>query len=1491
MRNSKITATQLLVLAIILTSSAASRAQIVLNPNSIQGDVQVGTETITGLSMRATSVVDNLTASQFTSPNATSATYDLTVQVETGTSRDYGVDADIRMGSDRMFLRGRAVTVTDGVIAVQDFIFNNPAFVDGSVTVTGGGLISSISIFAQQLTAPFDFYQTSAQAGTFPNIADFSLPVLPGQQLRCSGSVLLTTGIRINLPLQNVTVPASGSVRCDYSVETPQVGNIGGAINFAGPDEVNSYLVQFSGSSSKSLTLNRVLFDGPDNFSNYDIADVPAGTNYSGFARANLNNSDDLFDFPELAFDPARFGHSVTAGSTTTVDMGACQAFITGTFEFTGSATLSDLSSGDIRANGNSAAGSPSRFGFALDRLAPQTGAYDLIVSDGDWAPNSSFLRLFRPASDPRGFINESVFLSFDPSPFDFVPLLCGQTVQKDFSFATGSTTINFSIGGGQVMSNPRISGSCTHRDPSTNELLYSYSYNSFTSGQNNVTQASVAFEAPEALCTVRAEASVNGTFLTFGTLDGVEIDPGVDVIVDIGGPSISVISPESDFCIDANSVTVTGTATDDVEVVSVTVNGISATLTNAGNASDPAEVNFSVNVPLPTKGPHTLTIIATDSSGKTGQVTQTVFNDAGPPTLSFTPADGTTTGDATVDIMGNVEDDAGVDSVVISVNGIQLAVLDMSGSLSTSFEQLGAALEIGQNTITVVATDISEKETVVIHGIERLANVAPVVDAGPDESINEGDNFASAGSFTDPDADTWTATVDYGEGAGPQVLPVNQIAKTFNLSHVYAQEGTFAVTVTVNDGTADGSDTATVTVSNVAPAVVAGPDESINEGDSFTRAGSFIDPGADTWTATVDYGEGAGPQVLAVNQVAKTVSLSHVYADDGVYTVTVTVDDGTADGSDTVIVTVVNVAPTVVADAPSVTVNEAQTAGNTGSFADVGDDIVTITASAGIVSQTGGQSGSWSWVFPSTDGPDESQTVTVTATDSDGAFSTTTFNLTVLNVPPVAVDIAYGALEDTVLNISAAQGALFGDSDVGDDSLSATVLAGPSNGILDLDLNGSFSYTPNLNSNGNDSYTYTVTDDDGATDTGKVTISVNPVNDAPTVSADDKSVQYSDPVSVTISGSDIDSTSLSIATAALPAGLSLSAANCAENVAFPPGGLDCTWTVSGNVTAAPGVYPVEVTVTDNGELGTPALTSETATFEITVEREDARSTYSGPLFLSSAEDGSFTVTLMATIRDITAVDPATDPDAGDIRNASVHFEDETGASLCSASPVTLVFAGDETVGSASCDYNGSLGNNEELPLEVTVVVENYYIDTSDNEVVVLIVKPGEGKITGGGQLEMENSAGVYPAATNLSTNYGFNAMAQKKGKKKVQLRGRATIILRAADGRKYKIKSNALLSLGVDLDPDRDGNSEDEPHYAEFESKANLTDVTDELNPISLGGNLLLQLRMTDNGEPGENDTISFTLWDGGVLLFSSNWDGAQSVEQNVARGNLQVH
>jgi hypothetical protein len=856
-------------------------------------------------------------------------------------------------------------------------------------------------------------------------------------------------------------------------------------------------------------------------------------------------------------------------------------------------------------------------------------------------------------------------------------------------------------------------------------------------------------------------------------------------------------------------------------------------------------------------------------------------------------------------------------------------------------------------------------------------------VDAGPDRTSIEGTAFASAGVFVDPGAlDTWTATVDYGDGGGPQPLALNP-DKTFDLGHVYADDGNYTVTVTVTDDDGGvGSDTMAVAVSNVAPVVDAGDAATIDEGSTLTRGGSFTDPGADTWTATVDYGDGSGPQPLALNP-DKTFDLSRYYGNEGSFTVTVTVtDDELASGSDSFDVTVRNVPPTVTVDAAAVSVDESEVALNSGSFADVGDDIVTISASTGTVTQVGTRSGTWNWSFDSTDGPDESQTVTVTATDdagdsssvtfeltvnnvapavaadiaqvivneseiagntgtfsdpgvdtvtiaasagnivdtdpltgrwvwtfastdgpdesqvivvtatdSDGAASTTSFELIVNNLPPVAEDDSYSILEDEVLTV-AAPGVLANDTDAGLDTLSASVATGPANGTVNLNADGSFSYTPNANFNGIDGFTYTVQDDDLATDTGTVTIEVSPVNDAPTVSANPApyTVQYSDPALITLSGDDIDSTRLSIVTTALPAGLTLGMPNC--DAGAPP--VDCEWTISGIVEAGPGTYPVTATVTDDGELSDTTRLSSSVTFDIVVIQEDARSTYTGPLFLGSDEDGEFTLYLRATIQDISLVtdDPATDEYPGDIRNAAVRFLDETGAELCAAPAVELIFSGNEQLGSAECTYQGTLDNNEnERPMGVTVVVENYYVDTSDNEVTVLVVRSGEGKITGGGQIEMDNSAGVYAADPNQPTNYGFNAQATRKGKNQYQLKGQITINVRAADGRKYMIKSEALLSLGVDLDPDGDGDASVEPHYAELESRASLRDLTNPRSSIALGDDLILQLRMTDNGEPGKNDTISFTLWDGGRLLFSSNWSEVQSVEQNVERGNLQVH
>src|SRR6266540_3811392 len=67
-----------------------------------------------------------------------------------------------------------------------------------------------------------------------------------------------------------------------------------------------------------------------------------------------------------------------------------------------------------------------------------------------------------------------------------------------------------------------------------------------------------------------------------------------------------------------------------------------------------------------------------------------------------------------------------------------------------------------------------------------------------------------------------------------------------------------------------------------------------------------------------------------------------------------------------------------------------------------------------------------------------------------------------------------------------------------GSDSFSAVLVSGPEHGTLALNANGSFSYSPTANYNGTDSFSYRA--NDGQLDSGvaTVTITINPVNDAP---------------------------------------------------------------------------------------------------------------------------------------------------------------------------------------------------------------------------------------------------------------------------------------------------------------------------------------------------------------------------------------------------------
>ncbi len=93
---------------------------------------------------------------------------------------------------------------------------------------------------------------------------------------------------------------------------------------------------------------------------------------------------------------------------------------------------------------------------------------------------------------------------------------------------------------------------------------------------------------------------------------------------------------------------------------------------------------------------------------------------------------------------------------------------------------------------------------------------------------------------------------------------------------------------------------------------------------------------------------------------------------------------------------------PTVSADNAARTVNEGQTAANTGTFSDPdGNDTVALSASVGNITKNDAN-GTWSWSFNTNDGPAQGQTVTITASDGTDTV-TTTFSLTVNNVAPTA--------------------------------------------------------------------------------------------------------------------------------------------------------------------------------------------------------------------------------------------------------------------------------------------------------------------------------------------------------------------------------------------------------------------------------------------------------------------------------------------------------
>ena len=151
--------------------------------------------------------------------------------------------------------------------------------------------------------------------------------------------------------------------------------------------------------------------------------------------------------------------------------------------------------------------------------------------------------------------------------------------------------------------------------------------------------------------------------------------------------------------------------------------------------------------------------------------------------------------------------------------------------------------------------------------------------------------------------------------------------------------------------------------------------------------------------------------------------------------------------------------------------------------------------------------------------GTDSFQYVLTDGTSNVG-YGTVRIQVTPVNDAPVANDDLYTVAEDGLLDISATSGQsnlLSNDSDAENNTLTITLVSGPSSGALHLNgQHGDFQYRPNADFNGTDQFTYKVSDGALFSGNATVTIKVHAENDSPVTQPDAYSVAQGGLLTVT---------------------------------------------------------------------------------------------------------------------------------------------------------------------------------------------------------------------------------------------------------------------------------------------------------------------------------------------------------------------------------------
>jgi hypothetical protein len=169
--------------------------------------------------------------------------------------------------------------------------------------------------------------------------------------------------------------------------------------------------------------------------------------------------------------------------------------------------------------------------------------------------------------------------------------------------------------------------------------------------------------------------------------------------------------------------------------------------------------------------------------------------------------------------------------------------------------------------------------------------------EAGDDVTVTEGKSCIREIPIIGPVEKIKGIEVDYGDGTNIQQY---NATRNLLLNHSFPDDGKYKVNIKITDVDGDEyKDSFNVTVENFIPVVNAESrtDAGVNQTCNFS--GAFIDPGQDSWSAEVNYGDSSLWQKLSLS--GKNFTLSHSYCTPGDYTVTVRVtddDNGVGEGT-----------------------------------------------------------------------------------------------------------------------------------------------------------------------------------------------------------------------------------------------------------------------------------------------------------------------------------------------------------------------------------------------------------------------------------------------------------------------------------------------------------------------------------------------------------------------------------------------------------------